>query len=204
MKKVTVLLALFILWTALVSHVDVRPIGPMESEVGLAGLNQAVRDMVGVNFTLYNLTDLMSIIPLGICAVFGIMGLDQLLRRRSIAKVDRDILALGVFYIIVIGAFFFFEVFVINFRPVLIEGILEASYPSSTTMLTICVMSTAEMQMKLRIRNKKLRNASVILSHSFTLFIVAGRIISGVHWITDIIGGVILSAALVGMYKIKM
>jgi len=203
MKKVTVLLALFILWTALVSHVDVRPIGPMESEVGLAGLNQAVRDMVGVNFTLYNLTDLMSIIPLGICAAFGIMGLVQLLRRRSIAKVDRDILALGVFYIIVIGAFLFFEVCVINFRPVLIEGVLEASYPSSTTMLTICVMSTAAMQMKIRIANEKIRKAAVIIIYSFTSFMVVGRIISGVHWITDIIGGIILSEALVGMYKIK-
>ncbi|MBQ6934136.1 MAG: phosphatase PAP2 family protein [Clostridia bacterium] len=203
MRKVTVLLALLILWTVIVSYVDVRPIGPMESEVGIAGLNQAVRDMVGVNFTLYNLTDLMSIIPLGICAVFGIMGLVQLLRRRSIAKVDRDILALGVFYIIVIAAFLFFEVFVINFRPVLIEGVLEASYPSSTTMLTICVMSTAAMQMKIRIANDKIRKAAVIIIYSFTLFMVVGRIISGVHWITDIIGGIILSAALVELYKIK-
>ena len=102
-----------------------------------------------------------------------------------------------IYYIVVIALFLFFEVVVINYRPMLIEGVLEASYPSSTTLLCLTVMPSVIIGLKDRIKNKKfaiLLNTVIIL---FTAFMVIARIISGVHWITDIIGGMLLSTALV-------
>lgn len=113
---------------------------------------------------------------------------------------DTDILVLGGFYILVMAAYVFFEIVVINYRPVLIQGYLEASYPSSTTMLVMCVMPTAVMQFQSRMKNETLKKTVTIVLIAFTVFMVVGRLLSGVHWITDIIGGALLSAGLVMVY----
>lgn len=190
------LLAAFALWTLAVKWVDVHPIGPLGSSVGFAALNGAFHRMTGVHWSLYTLTDLLSLIPLGFVAGFGVLGLVQWIRRKKLLRVDRSILVLGGFYLAVLAAFVLFEVFPVNFRPVLIEGVLEASYPSSTTMLVMCVMPTAAMELRSRIRNR----AVTWMIAAFTVFMVAGRLLSGVHWLTDIIGGGLLSAGLVMMY----
>jgi undecaprenyl-diphosphatase len=195
------LLALFILWTVLVSFANVQPIGPKESEVGLASINGLFHKLTGVHMWMYELTDLLSLIPLAIIVGFGLLGLVQWIGRKSFLKVDFSILALGGFYVVVLAAFAFFEVVVINYRPVLIEGVLEASYPSSTTMLMMCVMPTAMMQFQRLIENKALRRTVSIACIIFTAFMVIFRLISGVHWLTDIFGGAVLSTALVILYK---
>jgi len=193
-------LAAFAVWTVLVKFVDVRAIGPMESNVGFAELNEWVHNFTGENLALYDLTDLLSVIPLGLVGGFGVLGLTQLIKRKNLFKVDADILVLGGFYIAVLALFLLFEVCVVNYRPVLIEGVLEASYPSSTTMLSMCVLPTAAMQMNERIKNTALRRGTVWTIHAFTAFMVVSRLISGVHWFTDIIGGALLSAGLVMIY----
>lgn len=190
------LLAAFALWTLAVKWVDVQPIGPLSSSVGFAALNGAFHRMTGVHWSLYTLTDWLSLIPLGFVAGFGVLGLAQWIRRKKLLRVDRSILILGGFYLAVLAAFVLFEVFPVNFRPVLIEGVLEASYPSSTTMLVMCVMPTAAMELRRRIRNR----AVTWIIAAFTVFMVAGRLLSGVHWLTDIIGGGLLSAGLVILY----
>ena len=200
MKTPLVWFMAFILWTIAVKTVDVRPIGPMESRVGFAMLNQFIHNLTGNNMMLYTITDWLSIVPFAVCGLSGMMGLAQLIRRKSLAKVDRDIIALGVFYIIVIGVYVLFEIMPINYRPVLIEGVLEVSYPSSTTMLVSCVMPTAVMQIRRRVGNLKIRKIAAAVIWAFTIFMVAGRIVSGVHWITDIIGGLLLSVSLVKGY----
>ncbi len=204
----TIFLLLFILWTLAVSVIDVKTIGPLESAVGFATINKLVHNLTGVNFILYNITDWLGLVPLAVCFGFGVLGFMQLIKRKIIFKVDYDILVLGVFYIIVIAVYLLFEVVVINYRPVLINGVLEVSYPSSTTMLTLCVMPTAIMQFNKRIKNITVKNAVVLISVIFTVFMVVGRIFSGVHWITDIIGGALFSAGILMMYfsviKIKL
>ena len=196
------LVVAFVLWTILVCFVDVRAIGPEGSSVGFAALNGFVHELTGVNWFLYTITDWLGIVPIAVALGFAILGLVQLIKRKSLWKVDHSILALGVFYIVVITAYIVFEVVVINYRPTLIDGYLEASYPSSTTMLVMCVMPTAAMQFDVRIKNSILRRCTVIVISGFTAFMVTGRIISGVHWITDIIGGALLSAGLVTMYDV--
>ena len=194
------LLAAFVLWTAVVSLVDVQAIGPRGSSVGLAALNGFFHNLTGVHLSLYLITDWLSLVPLGIVLGFGALGLVQWVKRKSIWKVDRSILVLGGFYLVVLAAFVFFEVYAVNYRPILIEGVLEASYPSSTTMLVMTVMPTAALQLKSRIQNPALRRSVVIAIIAFTAFMVMGRLVSGVHWVSDIIGGGLLSAGLVMLY----
>ena len=194
------LLAAFALWTAAVCLVDVQPIGPLGSRVGFAALNGWFHTLTGVHLWLYDLTDLLSVVPLGLCAAFGILGLSQWVRRRSLRRVDLGLLLLGGFYLAVAAFFVVFECFPVNFRPVLIEGQLEASYPSSTTLLALCVMSTSQMQLHRRLRPGALRRMVCTMLPCFTAFMVLARLLSGVHWLTDILGGAVLSAALVTAY----
>ena len=194
------LIVAFVLWTVSVRFIDVQPIGPKGSSIGFATLNRLVHELTDVNWYLYTLTDWLGLVPVAVALGFAILGLAQLIGRKSLWKVDHDILALGVFYVSVIAAYVFFETVVINYRPVLIDGYLETSYPSSTTMLVMCVMPTAAMQMSARIKNTVLERCAIITTIAFTAFMLIGRLLSGVHWITDIIGGMLLSGGLVTMY----
>ena len=195
------LLASFILWTLAVSLVDVQAIGPRDSAVGFATINGWFHGFTGVDMTLYHITDWLGLVPVAFGFGFAILGLAQWICRKSLFKVDRSILVLGGFYIVTLAAYLFFEDFVINYRPVLIAGFLEASYPSSTTLLVLCVMPTAAMQLRQRIKNRPFRWAVSATITAFTVFMVAGRLLSGVHWLTDIVGGALLSAGLVKLYE---
>ena len=194
------LMIMFILFTLMVKFIEVKPIGPQNSSVGLATLNGWVHNLFGVNMTLYNITDWASVLTLPIMLGFAILGLYQLIKRRSLFKVDSSILVLGGFYIIVLAWYLFFEYCIVNYRPVLINGFLEASYPSSTTMLVMCVMPTAMMQFSRLIRNNKAKKITNVFCGIFTGLMVMGRLLSGVHWMTDILGGALLSTALVMLY----
>jgi len=195
------LLTAFVLWTVAICFVDVRAIGPQGSSVGFASINGFVHTLTGVHFSLYNITDWLGLVPIFVCIGYGILGLVQWIKRKSIRKVDYNILILGGFYIVTIAAYLFFESVVINYRPVLINGYLEASYPSSTTMLVMCVMPTAIMQLGSRIKSKALRNIVAVSIITFITFMVIGRLFSGVHWFTDIVGGTLLSTGLVMLYR---
>lgn len=194
------LVAAFVLWTVIICFVDVQAIGPEGSSVGFATLNEFVHELTGVNWLLYTITDWLGLVPIAVALGFAILGLVQLIKRRSLLKVDRDILVLGGFYIAVMAAYVLFEFVVINYRPILIEGHLEASYPSSTTMLIMCVMPTAAMQLNARIKNTVVKRCVIIAIVAFIAFMVIGRIFSGVHWLTDIVAGALLSAGLVMNY----
>ena len=194
------LLAAFALWTLAIRLIDVQAIGPQESTVGFATLNEFVHNLTGAHVTLYVITDWLGLVPVAFGFGFAVLGLVQWIKRKSILKVDRSILILGGFYIVTLAAYLFFESYVVNYRPVLIEGYLEASYPSSTTLLVLCVMPTAMMQLRDRIKQPMFRKCVSIAITAFIGFMVIGRLISGVHWLTDIIGGILLSAGLVITY----
>ena len=194
------LLSAFALWTAAVCTFDVQPIGPLESVVGFASINRFFHNFTGIHMTLYVITDWLGLVPLSLALGFALLGALQWLRRKSLQKVDRSILALGAFYLLVVAAYLLFEKFAVNHRPVLIDGRLEPSYPSSTTLLSLCVMPTAAMQLRRRIRGKAFRRIVIISIAAFTAFMVAGRLISGVHWLSDILGSVLLSMGLVALY----
>lgn len=195
------LLAAFAVWTFLIQTVDVQQIGPRQSAVGFATVNGWFHRLTNVHWMLYTLTDWLGLVPIVVCLLFACVGLAQLVQRRSLLKVDLDILLLGVYYVLVIFAYLLFEMIPLNYRPVLIEGILEASYPSSTTLLVLSVMPTLHFQAERRLKNSMLRRCIRVLTVLFSVFMVVGRLLSGVHWLTDIVGAILLSGGLFLLYK---
>ena len=191
----------FVVWTAMVCLVDVQPLGQNGTDIGFAALNVWFHQVTGVHMALYVITDWLGLVPVFVCMIFGIIGGVQLIKRRSLWKVDTDIIFLGIYYVIVIIAYLVFEMIPINYRPILINGIMEASYPSSTTLLVLCVMPTLEEQVSRRVKSKTMNMITQLLTIAFSVFMVIGRLLSGVHWLTDIVGAVLLSAGLFCMYK---
>lgn len=194
-----VLIILSVLFTALVKNVDVKPIGPNESMVGFADINKLFHNLIGSNMTIYKVTEVLGYIPIVMALVYVFIGLKQLIKRKSLLKVDKEIYVLALFYVLVVGVYVFFEKFVINYRPILIDGVLEASYPSSHTLMSICLCGSSIIINKKLFKNK-LGDIENVLSVILILLIVAGRIISGVHWFTDILGGIIISSTLLVIF----
>ena len=194
-----VLVFMALLFTLLVKFVDVQAVGPEGSYVGLATINKFVFDLIGTNDAWYEITKYLGLVPLMLVMVYAFIGLTQLVKEKNIKKVDKEILILGGFYFVVAVLYVFFEKCIINYRPVLMDGVLEASYPSSHTLMTICFCGSA-----LILNNKyfsktmtKYLNVFLVL---LTGVVVVGRLISGVHWFTDILGGCFISAALLMIF----
>ena len=198
------MLTMFAVWTILIRTVDVQTVGESGDAVGFASVNTWFHEFTGVHRSLYTLTDWLGLVPVFVCVLFAGIGLCQLLRRRALRKVDFDILLLGVYYLVVILSYLIFERFPVNYRPVLIEGLREASYPSSTTLLVLSVMPTVALQGNRRLKNPGMKRAAGIAAYLFSAFMVIGRLISGVHWVTDIIGAVLLSGGLFRICKAVM
>lgn len=207
MKKVKIksliTLSFFLLFAALIvvlKTVDVGAIGPRYSTVGLSLFNSSIFDTLGTSTTWYDITEILGYISLAVAGGFVLYGGCQLIKRKSIKKVDADILLLGGFYALVVCFYILFEVCIINYRPVIINGEPEASFPSSHTMLSVCIMGSAILLFYRKIKNMILKILAVNISAIILLVTVAGRLLSGVHWATDIIGGVLLSFALIFLY----
>ena len=194
------LIMTFAVWTWMIQNVDVQPVGVNGTEIGFATWNLWFHNLTGVHMTIYTITDWLGLVPIAVCLLFGALGLAQMIKRRSLLKVDHDIIFLGVYYMIVIFGYLIFEMIPINYRPILINGFMEASYPSSTTLLVLSAMPTLIFQGNRRLKNSRLKKAVTIFTVLFSAFMVVGRLLSGVHWFTDIAGSVMLSAGLLCIY----
>jgi len=194
-------LTAFAVWTLLIQKIDVRPVGQNGTDVGFAVFNCWFHSLTGVHMMIYAVTDWLGLVPVFVGMTFAGIGFSQLVRRRSLLRVDTDIIFLGIYYSIVISGYLIFEMIPVNYRPILIEGRMEASYPSSTILLVLSVMPTLVFQINRRCSNdavrKNVQNATTV----FTSFMVIGRLVSGVHWVTDIVGAVLLSAGLFCIYE---
>jgi len=196
-----VLIIAFAVWTILIQMVDVQPLGVNKTNIGFATINCWFHKLTGVHMEIYNITDWLGLVPIFVCMLFGGLGLIQLIKRKSIFKVDYNIIFLGIYYIIVISNYIIFEIIPVNYRPILIEGVMEVSYPSSTTLLVLCVMPTFIEQINRRLKNVTFKMIINIIVICFSVFMVLGRLLCGVHWFTDIVGGILLSAGLFCIYK---
>ena len=203
-----ILLIVSIAYIILVKTVDVQSIWPVnpetgiKSEVGFATVNNSFKDLVGESDTWYKITKYSGYVALLLAAGYGVYGFLQLLKNKSIFKVDKRILALGAFYVVVIAIYVLFEIFIVNYRPVLEEsGELEASFPSSHTVLAICVCGSSMMVSKYFVKNKKVKFVMDAFAGILLVVTLGGRLISGVHWLSDIIGGIIISACLLTAFS---
>ncbi len=198
--RTVLLYTVFIVFTIAVKTVDVLPLGPEDTDIGFGTVNGMIHVLTGVNEIWYDITKYLGIFAFFVVGIFAGIGFWQMVKRKSLFKIDTDILLLGGFYVLVLCFYVLFEKVIINYRPVILDEGLEASYPSSHTMLIICVMGTAIMQIARRVKQGTVKVLLTALAVCVLVITVIGRTICGVHWFTDIVGGIILSCALISTY----
>ncbi|MBR4909792.1 MAG: phosphatase PAP2 family protein [Clostridia bacterium] len=193
---------LFLILILLLKTVDVQKTGVGDTEIGLFHLNNAVHQLFGVNMAWYKITQATGLISLAAGGAFALIGVFQLIKRKSLFKVDRDLINLGCLYILTGSIYMFFEKVIINYRPLIMEGETapEASFPSSHTVLVLVIMGSIIMLLKKYIKNQNLIYVLGALCAAIAVITVIGRLICGVHWFTDILGGVILSVCLLSFF----
>ena len=195
------LFAVFIVFTVLVCKVDVKAIGPQGSSVGFAGINGAFAKLFPYSGTFYKVSKLLGYLAILVCLFFAAMGVLELLRKKHLGSVSNGILLLGALYVCVIVFYVLFAKVTVNYRPVLEDGALESSYPSSHTMLAICAFLSAAVQLGRAKGSTGFKKITRIVFWALAILMVITRTLSGVHWFTDIVGAVLLSAALLSAYR---
>ena len=194
---------LTVILVILIKTVDVAPIGPNGTSIGLSHLNQAIHDAIGINQGIYTITEIGGILAIVVVAVFAIMGLVQWIQRKKLMKVDRELLVLGGLYVILGFLYVFFNKVAINYRPVIMPGevLPESSFPSSHSMLGCTVMGSAYLLVDRYVKNPTAVKVLHVLCIINMIVIVGGRFLSGVHWFTDILGGILISIALIAEFS---
>lgn len=203
-RNVFISITLFIimtLFTALVCFYDVKPLGINKTDIGFSSLNTYIFNELGTNYLWYKLSEVLGIVALILVFIYGAIGTIDLIKKKSIFKVDKKIILLGIFYIIVFGLYIIFDKVIINYRPILVEGVLESSYPSSHTLLSIFVFGSSLLINKYLFPVKKIKIVNCIL-FAMMILTVIGRLLSGMHWFTDIVGGILIASFLLYVFKI--
>jgi undecaprenyl-diphosphatase len=195
-----ILFVIAVVYTLLVKYYDVAAIGPKGSEVGFSGINEVIHKMFPFNNTWYKFTKYFGLVPVLYGVFYGLQGLGQLIKTKSLKKVDKRLIYLLVFYVLVAVTFVFFEKVIINYRPVLEDGVLEASYPSTHTLIAVCFCASSLLISRYYIKDKKALKIFDNITLVLMIFLVVGRLIAGCHWLTDIMGGIVISTFLVFLY----
>ncbi len=195
-----ILCFLFLLLTVLLKFVDVQPIGPLGSSIGLATINGGIFESVGINPIWDKISDVFMILSLACAGAFGCLGVWQWISRKSLKKVDLDLFFLAGFYVSLGVVYVLFEEIVLNYRPILEDGELVASYPSSHTVLVCGIMLTTAFQLRKRIKSKPLSIVLAVTCCAVVLLTAVARILAGVHWYTDVMGAILLAGALAFAY----
>ena len=186
---------IFVVFTIMVKTVNVMPVGPQFSAVGFASLNKAVAEKLPYNELMYDISEVLGYLAILTVGIFGLFGIMQLFIKKGFKNVDKDLYILCGLYACVLASYVVFEKLIINYRPVILEGELEASYPYSHTMMSVTFMLAAIQQFSMRLKKENTKRLVVISCYVIGIGIIVTRFLSGVHWLTDIIGALILSSA---------
>ncbi len=183
----------FVIFTLLVAFVDV-------DQVGLSKINHFFWQHCGRHEIWERITDY-----LGYALILSLVGILawqiwQWIQRKSLRKIDQNLLLFDLICVALVAVYFFFEIVVINYRPLLDHGEAKASYPSSHVMLFATILPLLIWQIWHYFKNKPLCIVLTVVISVILIIGVVGRLFSGVHWFTDILAGLIVSCVLDGLY----
>ena len=202
LRNALIMTAVAVLMTILVATVDVQPVGVEGTNLGLASINTGFFNRFGESHAFYTISKIAGFLCFGIAGGFGLFFLIQLFQRKSLQKVDRNLTVMILLYLAAAIVYLLFERFAINYRPVLRDKGLESSYPSTHAMLAYVIIVSAIDQWNIYIKNQKYLTITVTLSFLILAVVIVCRLLSGVHWLTDIIGGILIGDMLIAWYRV--
>lgn len=193
---------LFVILTVLLLKVDVTASGINGSNIGLSMINISFRDVIGSSWLCYNISKVAGIVGLAACALICLMFAFRVMRQKSLKALCKRDVALVALYIETAVFYIVFDKIVINYRPMLKWGETEpeSSFPSTHALMAVVIFVSlghvASDYIKNKLTLKIVQGACVV----FALAIILGRTFSGVHWFTDIVGGILFGVGLVCAY----
>ena len=195
-----VLTLCFVLFTILVKCVDTAYVGATDKKIGFSSLNAIFYNNIQVSDLFDKLSDVLMIISIAIIALAVVVSVVQLVKRKSLKKIDREFYAFAIVLVLMVCVYVMFEIIDLNFRPVLIDGKVEASYPSSHTMLELTVFMCLMVYGLSNLKSNKQKIICSLVLGALIIAVVLFRVLSGMHWATDIIASIILSLMLTSYY----
>ena len=199
-----ILLISSVVFTAAVSFLDVRQNPDGGQNIGLSTVNLAFHNAFPYNGLLYNISEYAGYVPVLFALFFAIMGAVQAFKHKSLKKVDNAFYFLAVYYVAVGFVYLIFEKFCVNVRPIMLDGEWEASYPSSHTLFAITLSASTILVNNIFYAKSKWHKVLNILAIIFMISVPIMRLFSGVHWLSDIVGGVVISATLVSFLNFAL
>lgn len=188
------------LFTGIVALVDVNAIGPLDSKVGFSSINGAFRSLIGQSDLFYQISKYLGYLAILVAVGYVVLFIYSAIKNKSLKLVSKNLYALFAVYCLTVLVYVLFEIVVVNYRPVLEDGVLEASFPSSHTMLACVICATAVLTNVVQFKSCALRKIGNVALIVLAVAIIVFRTLSGVHWLTDIVGAIIYSAVLAFAY----
>ena len=197
---------LFLLLILLLRTVDIQAVGPAGTSVGLASLNNGFHTGIGVHPFWSTVSNILGIIAIASAAGWALLGALPLIREKSLKKADPNLILLGILFLVTILIYLFFNLVTVNARPVLMknETVPEASFPSSHVMMILVAMLGSIKMLNHYVRNLEQRRLFQLICWFVLIFSVFARMLSGVHWFTDIIGGILIAICLFSLFSIAL
>jgi len=199
-----IVLVISLVFCVLFLTYDVQAIGPNGTSVGFAGINGAFASKFGFNETLYKISDYLGYLSILGVVIFACQGLYQLIKYRGLKGVDNEILLLGGIFLLIFILYVLFNEVALNFRPIIEPGKIEpeASFPSSHVLMASTVMGAIFVALPTYVKNKKFLLALKVVCILIFAGTVICRLFCGIHWVTDIAAGLLISSTLLSFFKV--
>ena len=194
-----VLFVLFVLTTILAATVDKGAGGESLAVVGLSSINTNIFDTLGKSDTLDKITDILLILSFLVVLLNAALGALYLIKYK---KLDLSLVILGCFYILCLILYVLFDHIHINYAPLLDEGELKESFPSSHVLASVFIFLSSIITINHNVNKRIIKNVLLITTILLSLLMVVFRLLSGWHWFTDILAGELLGLFLVSSYSL--
>ena len=144
------------------------------------------------------ITDIILVASIAVLGVFAVLGLYQWIKRKSLKKVDKPLLVMLVPLAFMAATYIIFDKFLIlNTRP---NGSGEPSFPSTHTMVVATIFLLTAIILPNYIKSKTTRVIMDIVMLLFIALVSVGRVLANMHWVSDVVGGLIFAAIFAAIY----
>lgn len=194
------LFVVFAVFTIIAKFVDTGLVLTTNTKIGLSSINKPIFDSIKISDAWGTVSTVLFLVAALVALALIVIGVREFIKTKQLSKVNHKILFLIGLYMLTVFFYFLFEILIVNYRPLLDEGLAKASYPSSHTLLVCVVCLSACFVVPDYIKNKPLKITIISLLILISLLTPVTRMLAGMHWFSDIIGSLLLSAALVMCY----